>query len=204
MSVRNALLALLEQGPRYGYQLRAEFEHHTGGTWPLNVGQVYTTLARLERDGLVEGRGEDGEGHVVYAVTDAGRQEVTEWFTSPVARTQPPRDELAIKLALAVTVPGVDVGAVIQQQRSATMTALQDYTRLKRRAADPDKGPGEGSDGSAELAWGLVLDSLVFNAEAEIRWLDHCEARLRRAAADRKAEPSSAVVDPVATKGAVR
>ncbi len=208
MSVRNALLALLEQGPRYGYQLRAEFEHHTGGTWPLNVGQVYTTLARLERDGLVEGRGEDGEGHVVYAVTDAGRQEVTDWFTSPVARTQPPRDELAIKLALAVTVPGVDVGAVIQQQRSATMTALQDYTSLKRRAADP----GEGSDGSAELAWGLVLDSLVFSAEAEIRWLDHCEARLRRAAAERRAEPVASVgkvgkvgkVATVASKGAGR
>ena len=134
MSVRNALLALLEQGPLYGYQLRAEFEHRTGGTWPLNVGQVYTTLARLERDGLVEGRGEDGEGHVVYAVTEAGRDEVATWFATPVARTQPPRDELAIKLALAVTVPGVDVGSVIQQQRSATMAALQDYTRLKRRA----------------------------------------------------------------------
>lgn len=199
MSVRNALLALLEQGPRYGYQLRAEFEHHTGGTWPLNVGQVYTTLARLERDGLVEGRGEDGEGHVVYVVTDAGRQEVTEWFTSPVARTQPPRDELAIKLALAVTVPGVDVGAVIQQQRSATMTALQDYTRLKRRAADP----ASGSDDTAELAWGLVLDSLVFNAEAEIRWLDHCEARLRRAASERAVAPAAPVA-PVAIKGAVR
>jgi DNA-binding PadR family transcriptional regulator len=176
VSVRNALLALLEQGPRYGYQLRAEFEDRTGGTWPLNVGQVYTTLNRLERDGLVEGRGEDGDGHVVYAVTAAGRAEVTAWFGSPVPRTQPPREELAIKLALAVTVPGVDVGAVIQQQRGATMTALQDYTRLKRRATGDEPG---------ELAWGLVLDSLVFTAEAEIRWLDHCEARLRRAALER-------------------
>ena len=176
MSVRQALLALLEQGPMYGYQLRAEFEQRTGATWPLNVGQVYTTLTRLERDGLVEGAGADDEGHVVYRVTAAGRDEVATWFTTPVARTQPPRDELAIKLALAVTVPGVDVGTVIQQQRSATMTALQDYTRLKRdarvtRAAE-----------RADLAWGLVLDSLVFSAEAEIRWLDHCEARLRRAA----------------------
>jgi DNA-binding PadR family transcriptional regulator len=182
VSVRNALLALLEQGPRYGYQLRAEFEDRTGGTWPLNVGQVYTTLSRLERDGLVEGQGEDGEGHVVYAVTTAGRDEVSAWFASPVARSQPPRDELAIKLALAVTVPGVDVGAVIQQQRTATMTALQDYTRLKRRAAGDDP---------AELAWGLVLDSLVFAAEAEIRWLDHCEARLRRATLDRRSAASS-------------
>jgi len=178
VSVRNALLALLEQGPRYGYQLRAEFEDRTGGTWPLNVGQVYTTLSRLERDGHVEGQGADADGHVVYVVTASGREEVAAWFGSPVPRTRPPREELAIKLALAVSVPGVEVGAVIQQQRSATMAALQDYTRLKRRAAGDDPH---------ELAWGLVLDSLVFNAEAEIRWLDHCEARLRRAAHDRGA-----------------
>ena len=106
MTVRNALLALLEQGPMYGYQLRSEFERRTGATWPLNVGQVYTTLSRLERDGLVEGTGVDEEGHVMYGATAAGHEEVAAWFTTPVARTQPPRDELAIKLALAVTVPG--------------------------------------------------------------------------------------------------
>ena len=176
MSVKQALLALLEQGPMYGYQLRVEFENRTGSTWPLNVGQVYTTLNRLERDGLVAGEGVDDEGHVVYRITDQGRDEVAAWFTTPVARTQPPRDELAIKLALAVTVPGVDVGTVIQRQRTATMAALQDYTRLKRagRAATPVRPD--------DMAWSLVLDSLVFAAEAEIRWLDHCEARLRRAA----------------------
>jgi DNA-binding PadR family transcriptional regulator len=195
MSVKQALLALLEQGPKYGYQLRTEFEERTGATWPLNVGQVYTTLARLERDGLVQqvdGAGSDAadtggpgpDGHVVYRVTDLGRAEVLAWFTTPVPRTQPPRDELAIKLALAVTVPGVDVGTVIQQQRSATMSALQDYTRLKRTG--PDAAPQDASS----LAWSLVLDSLVFSAEAEIRWLDHCEARLRRAAAER---PASAI-----------
>jgi DNA-binding PadR family transcriptional regulator len=178
VSVPHALLALLSEGPKYGLRLQSEFESRTGEVWPLNVGQVYTTLSRLERDGLVSGQGADGEGHVMYAVTDAGRDEVVSWFTSPVPRTQPPREELAIKLALAVSVPGVEVGAVIQQQRSATMAALQDYTRLKRRAAGDDPH---------ELAWGLVLDSLVFNAEAEIRWLDHCEARLRRAAHDRGA-----------------
>ncbi len=171
MSVRQALLALLEEEPRYGYQLRAEFERRTGSTWPLNVGQVYTTLARLERDGLVVAQGEDGDGHVVYAITEDGRDEVSGWFTTPVERSQPPRDELAIKLALAVSVPGVDIGAVIQQQRSATMRAMQDYTRLRMRASAED-----------DLAWSLVLDSLVFSAEAEVRWLDHCEARLRRAA----------------------
>jgi DNA-binding PadR family transcriptional regulator len=189
MSVRQALLALLEQGPMYGYQLRTEFERRTGSTWPLNVGQVYTTLTRLERDGLVAEDGADGEGHVVFRVTDAGREAVATWFTTPVERTQPPRDELAIKLALAVTVPGVDVGTVIQQQRSATMTALQDYTRLKRaRVEDPDE--------PADMAWSLVLDSLVFAAEAEVRWLDHCEARLRRAQIERGDTPAPVTQDP--------
>jgi DNA-binding PadR family transcriptional regulator len=178
MSIRQAMLALLEQGPMYGYQLRAEFEQRTGATWPLNVGQVYTTLSRLERDGLIEGTGADDEGHVIYRVTEAGRGEVSAWFTTPVPRTQPPRDELAIKLAIAVTLPGIDVGDIIQRQRTATMAALQDYTRLKRtgRAAKPE--------GTEDLAWSLVLDSLVFDAEAEVRWLDHCEARLRRAAVE--------------------
>jgi DNA-binding PadR family transcriptional regulator len=131
VSVKQALLALLEEQPMYGYQLRHEFERRTGSTWPLNVGQVYTTLARLERDGLVESAGPaDESGQVVYRLTGAGREEVAAWFTTPVERSRPPRDELAIKLALAVTVPGVDVGTVIQRQRGATMTALQDYTRL--------------------------------------------------------------------------
>lgn len=183
MSVKHSLLALLGDEPRYGYQLRSEFEHRTGSTWPLNIGQVYTTLNRLERDGLVE-IVDGGEGdQVVYRATDAGRDEVARWFTTPVGRTQPPRDELAIKLAIAVTVPGVDVGTLIQQQRSATIAALQDYTRLKRQSSTEDR------DG---LAWSLVLDSLIFNAEAEVRWLDHCEARLRRSAAEGRRTTSGA------------
>jgi DNA-binding PadR family transcriptional regulator len=168
MSIRQALLTLLDEEPRYGYQLRAEFEARTGATWPLNVGQVYTTLTRLERDRLVAAAGSDDEGRALYRVTKAGRDEVRRWFATPVDRERPPRDELAIKLALAVTVPGVDVRAVVQAQRTSTVTALQEYTRLKARASD------------ADLAWLLVLDSLVFQAEAEVRWLDHCEARLAR------------------------
>jgi DNA-binding PadR family transcriptional regulator len=168
MSIRHGLLALLEDGPRYGYQLRAEFESRTGGTWPLNVGQVYTTLARLERDELVQPAGADDEGHVFYALTAGGHTEVRTWFTTPVQRESRPRDELAIKLALAIATPGVDVRAVVQRQRTDTLRALRDYTRLKARADEPD------------LAWLLVLDSLIFQAEAEVRWLDHCEARLTR------------------------
>ena len=88
MSIRHSLLALLQDRPRYGYQLRVEFEDRTGSTWPLNIGQVYTTLDRLERDGLVSKDGGDGEGHVVYSITAEGKAEVQSWFASPVARTQ--------------------------------------------------------------------------------------------------------------------
>ena len=170
MSVRQALLALLEQGPMYGYQLRTEFEQRTGATWPLNVGQVYTTLARLERDGLVSPGEQDGDGRTRYGITEAGRAELASWFASPVVSTDRPRDELAIKLALAVTVPGVDVAAVVQRQRASTITSMQDLTRLKRQGADE------------ELSWSLVLESMRYQLEAEVRWLDHCEAALARAA----------------------
>ena len=102
MSIRHGLLALLERGPRYGFQLRSEFESRTGSTWPLNVGQVYTTLGRLERDGLVVPAGEDDGGHALYAITDEGRSELRTWFATPVDRANPPRNELAIKLAMAV------------------------------------------------------------------------------------------------------
>jgi DNA-binding PadR family transcriptional regulator len=170
VSIKHGLLALLVREPLYGARLRTEFEQQTGGTWPLNIGQVYTTLARLERDRLVEHLDEpDEEGRHPYRLTSAGQQTVEAWWRTPVEREPAPRSELAIKLALAVTVPGVDVTAVVQTQRAATLSQLQDLTRLKRQRSD-----------SEELAWSLVLEHLIFAAEAEIRWLDHIEATLHR------------------------
>jgi len=170
MSVRQSLLAILDQGPCYGYQLRAEFDRRTGSTWPLNVGQIYNTLERLERDGLVEKGEVNEQGHVYYGITDAGRAEVQDWLDSPVQRSAGTRDELAIKLAVAATLPGVDVSAVIQNQRRASLAQLQELNRAKYAGADPD--------GPEELAWSLVIDSMIFAAEAEVRWLDHTEQRL--------------------------
>ncbi|MEU2258941.1 PadR family transcriptional regulator [Streptomyces sp. NPDC019645] len=187
MSIRHGLLALLEHGPRYGSQLRTEFESRTGATWPLNVGQVYTTLNRLERDGMVVQDGEDEAGHTLYAITDTGRDELRAWFGRPVDRTSPARDELAIKLAMAVGAPAVDIRDVIQSQRRHTVKAMQDYTRLKAQALDPAPADRD------EIAWLLVLEQLIFQTEAEARWLDHCEARLIRlsaATAEQRPEPA--------------
>jgi DNA-binding PadR family transcriptional regulator len=169
MSIRHGLLALLERGPMYGYQLRSSFEESTGATWPLNIGQVYTTLSRLERDGLVRPLPENDGGQRPYEITDLGRAEIAMWFATPISRTDRPRDELAIKLALALTTPGVDVRAVVQTQRTATMRTLQELTRLKSGPPRPE-----------DLSWRLILDAMVFQAEAEVRWLDHCEASLVR------------------------
>ncbi len=168
MSIKHGLLALLAPGPKYGYQLKAEFEAATGTTWPLNIGQVYSTLQRLEKGGQVEADGTpDEDGRVVYALTPAGRDELVDWFGSPIPQEAKPRDELAIKLAMAVSTPGIDPRQVVQAQRRQAMSSLQALTRLK--AGIPE----------ADLARAMVVDSLIFSAEAEVSWLDRCEARLR-------------------------
>jgi DNA-binding PadR family transcriptional regulator len=199
MSIKHGLLALLRAEPKYGYQLRGEFEAATGSTWPLNIGQVYTTLTRLERDGLVqsatsEAAKDEGDGRSRYEITEAGREELANWFATPVTRESRPRDELAIKLALALAVPGVDVAAVVQRQRAATMQSMQELTRLKRTSRDGD------------ISWLLVLESMIFAAEAEVRWLDHCEAMLSRhrraSAAETKPEAGQTTAEE--TQGANR
>jgi len=172
MSVRQSLLAILDQGPCYGYQLRTEFDRRTGSTWPLNVGQIYNTLDRLERDGLVTKGDVDAQGHVYWQITDAGTAEVRDWWGSPVERSAGSRDELAIKLAVAATLPGVDVAGVIQSQRTASTARL---TSLRAAdAADPEPKSAE------QLVRALVTDALVFSVDAELRWLDHIEQRLAK------------------------
>jgi len=185
MSVRQSLLALLDGGESYGYQLRSEFERRTGGTWPVNIGQVYSTLDRLERDGLVAAGARNEEGQRPYAITAAGREVVRTWFDEPVLRSGLARDELAMKLALAVSRGDEEVRRVIQTQRSATLRTLQDLTRTKL-AGERDDGPdtrGGRAGTPDDIAGALVLESLIFQVEAEARWLDYAEATLTRKAA---------------------
>ncbi|WP_149084946.1 MULTISPECIES: PadR family transcriptional regulator [Microbacterium] len=170
MSVRQSLLAILDQGPCYGYQLRHEFDRRTGSTWPLNVGQIYNTLERLERDGLVQ-RGEaDEHGHVYWRITPAGSAEAGRWLATPVLRPPATREELAVKLALGATLPGVDAAEILRTQQDASRQRLEELRRTP--------SPGLAAGSPEELAWSLVLDSLVCAAEAELRWLELAEARL--------------------------
>jgi DNA-binding PadR family transcriptional regulator len=167
MSVSMSLLAILAEGPSYGLQLRNAFETRTGSIWALNVGQVYTTLSRLERDGLVAQR--DGEStEKLYAITPAGRARLRTWFTQPMERGTPGRDELVMKLVMALSSADVDIRNVLQAERKAAVHSLQEYTRLKRDADESD------------LGWFFLIDSLIFQTEARVRWLDASEERLKR------------------------
>ncbi len=172
MSVRHALLAFLSARPKYGLQLREEFEESTGEVWPLNVGQVYTTLQRLERDGMIESdESEDEPGpQKVFKITEAGRVELDQWLNTPPDMAQPPRDELVIKVLSALRVPGVSVHDVIQVHRRYLVELMQQWTRLKEDEADFD------------LTFALVGDAELFRLDSVVRWLDAADSRLKRAA----------------------
>ncbi len=174
MAVREGLLALLQEEPRYGYQLKTEFESATGGVWPLNVGQVYTTLDRLERDGFVSMRlGDDDQK--LYAITLKGVSELGQWWEAVPADEPPPRDELMLKVLIAIEQSADHALAVLTRQRSALTAILQQRRRERAPAGEtPDAPPPTGE----ALAARLVTDALIVRAEADLRWLDVCEARL--------------------------
>ena len=178
MSVRHALLALLSDGPKYGLQLRQEFERRTGEVWPLNVGQVYQTLQRLERDGLVRSEGDDDGPQKGFAITHHGADELDRWLRTPPEVAQPPRDELLIKVLVAIEVPGVDVAEVVQVHRRHLLESMQRYTAVKAEAAPDD------------VAVQLVVDAELFRLEAAVRWLDAAEVRLRSLPADSSIAPA--------------
>ena len=171
MSVPHALLALLSEGPKYGLRLREEFEAHTGDVWPLNVGQVYTTLQRLERDGLIATAPEDGDDSTqrCYRITDDGARELARWLRTPPDLSAPPRDELVMKVLVALRVPGTDVRDIIQAHRRYVVELMQQWTRIKE----------DGGDG--DLSLNLAVDAELFRLDAVVRWLDAAEARIRRA-----------------------
>lgn len=171
MTVRNALLGLLAQKPRHGYELRAAFEALVGGEdiWDVKPAQIYTTLARLEEAGFVcqDSTAQDGGPEKrIYALTEAGQRELAAWFESGVEEERQ-RDEFFVKLVLSIVVDGVNPYRVIQAQRSRLYLELHDLT-ARRNLADP----------KSELARMFLIDKSIMHLEADLRWLDMIEARL--------------------------
>lgn len=171
MTVRQTLLAILAIEPCYGHQLKAEFTRRTGGVWPINVGQIYTTLERLERDGLVHKGTPDAEGRAYFSILPAGRDAVADWLSTPLVRATSARTEMVMKLAVTATLPDVDVLEVIRTQRAASLTALQDATATRDLVGLPATTP-------EDLAYLLIADSAIEQADAELRWLDLAQTRL--------------------------
>ena len=171
MSIRHSLLALLSEGPKYGFQLRQEFEASTGEVWPLNVGQVYTTLQRLERDGLAQSDDVDeDERQKNYRITPEGGEELARWLRTPPDLSEPPRDEMVIKVLVASRLSDVDVYDVIQVHRRYIVQLMQQWTRLKE------------DESHFDLAFALAVDAELYRLDAVVRWLDAADGRLHRAA----------------------
>ena len=171
MSVRHALLGLLAQRPRHGYELHAAFEAVAGGEqiWDIKPAQVYTTLSRLEKEGLVaeEGVAQDaGPERRVYAITDSGRRELGGWFSS-AARSDHQRHEFFLKLMISLATGEGDPTQMIYVQRASLYRELHTVTS-RRSKTDP----------RAQLTLFLLLDLVVMHLEAELRWLEMVEARL--------------------------
>ncbi len=176
MALREGLLVLLGERPRHGYDLRAEFEQQTGELWPLNSGQVYTTLDRLERDGLVASAADEGDStgrRKLYQVTDDGRSAMRAWLRTPDDVDLLPRDELVMKVLLALAMPAGEAREVIAAHRRSLLARLQQLQRQRRDAAGPPTLAGE-----------LVADALVGRLEGDLRWLDRSDERLAARAGD--------------------
>ena len=168
--LRYVLLGLLDAEPRYGYELKAVFEQFLGGTWPLNVGQVYTALARFEREGLVECQVVPQDAtpdRKVYALTDAGRAEVRRWVTDPDVGPVSLRDPFFLKIAV-LSLSGQNPRELLDRKREEHLSALADLGRLQ---GDPNLHP----------ATSLLLEGAMLRLEADLKWLDTCEDRLKGA-----------------------
>lgn len=171
MSVRNAILGLLAQRPRYGYELRAAFEALVGGeeVWEVKPAQIYTTLTRLEESGLVRQenavRASSPEKRT-YSLTPMGRAELEQWFATGVADDHQ-RDEFFVKLMVCLGMPEANPYQVIQAQRNRLYQELHDLTARRNQA-----------DARRELAQIFLLDKAIMHLEADLRWLDLIEARM--------------------------
>lgn len=174
MSVRNAILGLLSEGPLHGYELRAAYENDLVPRSKLNAGQVYTTLDRLHRDGLVQPTvvGQDQKpDKKVFALTDTGHRELDAWLSAASPLDLDLRNQTFIKLMLAERLPDRDPLAVIKTERRAAFARLHEATQARAKA-DADDTP---------LSISLLLDLAVLKLESLLTWLDHCEERFRKA-----------------------
>jgi len=165
--MKDVFLALLAGEGAYGYELRQELEKQFGDLLPtLNAGQIYTTLARMERDGLIVGHDVAGDrrGKRVYKLTDAGRAALADWIETPVPGTRL-KDEFFMKFVIATGAGLATPRFLIEQQRREYLQSLRDLDEVLTSA-----------NGSAAVE--LLVEGAMLHLEADLKWLDLIEQRI--------------------------
>ena len=179
MSVKYGLLGILAKKPQHGYELKRTFEQITGGFWELNYGQIYQTLDRLESDGFVTFTVEHEDNvpdKKVYEITHEGRDALRDWIDNPEPRPRPLRDELFIRLAVMTSGDVKSMIELLEAHQRIYLSKMSELTKAKSQLAS-DLPQGDAVPDA--LIEDLLIDAALFHAEADVKWLEHCEAKLK-------------------------
>jgi DNA-binding PadR family transcriptional regulator len=169
MSLKFGILGLLAEQPLHAYAVKARFEDLLGGSWEVNIGQVYTTLQRLERDGLVEPAEPRGDrGRLPYRLTEVGSKALATWLAEPESEPQQLREEIYLKLLLAARVADGDLPTLLARQRRVYLQRLKDLAAVEEQAR---------SQGRDDLA--LLYQGALLHTEADLKWVDACARATR-------------------------
>src|SRR2546423_6839881 len=162
MSLKFGVLGLLKGEPLHGYEVKNRFEAMLGGTWDVNIGQIYTTLQRLERDGLVRPVGSRGDrGKLLYELSPEGHKALDQWLAQPDSGPQQLREDIYVKLLLAARIANGDLPAMLARQKRSYLQRLRDLNRLEERAR---------RDGRVDLA--RLVRGALLHTEADLKWVD--------------------------------
>ncbi len=175
MSVKYAMLGILAEKDLHGYELKTSFDEKVGEFWSLNYGQIYSTLDRLEKDDLVthDRKAQDKRpDRKIYSITRKGRKELDEWLATPVNRVRALRDEFFVKLVFMDKNNPAPVLDLIEKQKALY---LKQMNRLTHQKVELKKKPRAADALTTEL----LMDAGLFHAEADIKWLTLCEAKIK-------------------------
>jgi len=173
VSLKFGILGLVGEEPLHGYEVKSRFEEMLGGTWDVNIGQIYSTFQRLERDGLVEAVGGRGDrGKVVYRLTDAGKASLSEWLETPESEPQQLRDAIYVKLLLGSRLANGGMARLLASQRSVYLQRLKDLSALEGRAR---------AEGRTDVV--LMLRGAILHTEADLKWLDATKDEIKHESA---------------------
>jgi DNA-binding PadR family transcriptional regulator len=175
MSVKYAMLGILAEKDLHGYELKSSFDEKVGEFWSLNYGQIYTTLDRLEKEDLVthDRQAQDRRpDRKIYSITRKGKEELVQWLSTPVSKVRALRDEFFIKLVFMDKSDPRPILELIEKQKAHYLKQMNRLTHrkvaLKMKTGDPDS-----------LTTELLMDAGLLHAEADIKWLTLCAAKIK-------------------------